>query len=426
LWTDFDCGELNADKARTYLERSKPSPIDVSLYEGCDLSLHGSFLQIIPHATDRLKSLGIEATQETLQDITAHLSRPAPLLEELFIDCGCKIMPHLNPTLTATLFNGDLSSLCSLTLKSVRTELPWRGMTNLTSFVLADTSPRDIPIGRFLDFFESAPHLRKIKLLVATPISGAQNGRLVSLVCLKWMEINGSEPPSFLLDHLIIPVGAKLQTEGTSRGPLIETLLPRSLDNLRNLPNFTNIRLLIHKCYTQVQFIGPNGGVCMVPETRRVDTTCLALESLARFDTSKTERLEINRGNSPSSDPPYQALLPMRDLRTLTLSHCTSPDIFIHALDPDTSPSGAVVCPKLEELVLVLRLDGETFDIKNVIEMAATRASRGAKLKSVRIVTHNESMQIDVLELRKHALHVECGPRVDVTDDDGDYFDEED
>jgi hypothetical protein len=84
-----------------------------------------------------------------------------------------------------------------------------------------------------------------------------------------------------------------------------------------------------------------------------------------------------------------------------------------------------VVCPKLEELVIEHM---EMVDIKNIIRMAAARASRGAKLKSVRIVSQGGFVQIDVLELKKHVLHVECAPGVDgVNDDTGDdNSDEED
>ena len=83
---------------------------------------------------------------------------------------------------------------------------------------------------------------------------------------------------------------------------------------------------------------------------------------------------------------------------------------------------GFVICPKLEELVLILRQNRETLNIQSVTSMAAARASRGAKLGSVRIVTHDKSMQIDALELREHVSHVECGPGAGVTDysDDGD------
>jgi hypothetical protein len=105
----------------------------------------------------------------------------------------------------------------------------------------------------------------------------------------------------------------------------------------------------------------------MIPRSSRVDKTCLVLESLDHFDTSKVERLEIDCHDSPSSDPPYRALLPMERLRTLTLYHCASPHIFIHALHPTVSSSGTVVCPELEELVIVLDSDNGMLDMKSVI-----------------------------------------------------------
>ena len=38
------------------------------------------------------------------------------------------------------------------------------------------------------------------------------------------------------------------------------------------------------------------------------------------------------------------------------------------------------------------------------------RASRGAKLKSIRVVSKRKFAPADVLELKKYVLHVECGP----------------
>ena len=159
----------------------------------------------------------------------------------------------------------------------------------------------------------------------------------------------------------------------------------------------------------------------MIPITPFSNTTRLVLGSLARFNTSKAEWLKIDYGDSPSSDRPYRALLPMKDLRALMLYECATPDAFTHALDPNMNPSGVVACPKLEGLILVLRQNRETLDIKSVIKMAEARASRGAKLKSVRIVTHDESMQIDALELREHVLYVECGPEDDDVANGGNY-----
>lgn len=141
--------------------------------------------------------------------------------------------------------------------------------------------------------------------------------------------------------------------------------------------------------------------------------TDLVLQGLARFDASKAEQLRIDYGD-PSSNSPHRALLPMENLRTLTLHRCENPLHFIHALHPGMSPSGVVVCPKFEELVLTPSTDWATPGIKGLIGMAAARASRGAKLKSFRILTR-DGVEVEFLELENYALHVECGPEVLMT-----------
>ena len=415
LWTNFDC--VGADRTRIYLERSKSSPINLSLCKYNRLSPHDPFFQITPHAIGRFKSLSIEGTPRNIRDITTHLSRPAPLLETMLIHGGRRRVSRRSPALTSALFNGDLSSLRELHLRSVRTELPWRDMTNLTSFALARTSP--VSISQLLDFFESTPHLREVELRSATTTSDAQNGRLVPLTCLKRMEIAIGGPSSVLLDHLRIPVGTRLTTRVGFLRSLIEDHLPRSLDDLRNLPDFKKIHLYDGAYYPRMRLSGPNGQIRMISVISPRRETCLMLGSLAQFNTSKTERLDIVCGNPPSAGHPYQALLPMKNLRTLTISWCESPYTFIHALDPRLSSSRTVVCPKLEELVLVLCVDGEVFGIQYVVGMVVARALRGAKLNSLRIVSQREFPQVDILQLKKHISHVECGPEADGVDEDG-------
>ena len=51
--------------------------------------------------------------------------------------------------------------------------------------------------------------------------------------------------------------------------------------------------------------------------------------------------------------------------------------------------------------------------------MAGARESKGARLKLLRIITHVKFAEIDVLELRKHVLQVECDPQAGA-DDNGD------
>jgi len=412
---------MNEEQVRVYLERSKSSPINLSLQRRSEMYPRDPFFQIIPHTVGRLKSLTIDGVPENLQDITAHLTCPAPLLEDVILCGDCVQTPDQYPVLTSALFNGDLSSLRNLSLDCVHTELPWRNMVNLTSFTLSNTPPGGITVIQLLDFFEGAPHLRDVDLYFAipTPTPGAQSGRLVSLTCLKWMEINGSGPPSVLLDHLLIPVGAGLVLEADLLNSLVGDFLPRSLDNLRNLSRFSAIKLTIDGSCVYMTFSGPNGRVAAIPTIPQGNETRLAFESLAQLDTSRTEQFRIGNGNPLSRDVVHQALLPLRELRVLILYRCYSPRTFIHALHPGTSSPEVAVCPKLEELVLILRDRREGIDIKWITEMAEARASRGKKLKTVRIAdSWNIPNPEDMLEFGKHVGHVEYSPQVDTIDYD--------
>ena len=419
LWTNLDCED--EDQAHVYLKRSKSLPLNLSLRTDENYCNH-PFPDIIPHAIGRLRSLHIEGTSGNLEDFTKHLFRPAPLLEKLSICGSYKRRPFFNPVLTPTLFNGDLSSLRSLCLESVCTGLPWRNMINLTSFKLFYVSLDGVTVSHFIDFFEGAPHLREVDLYFATPIYGARDDRLASPVYLERMRVTGGYRASRLLNHLLVPVGARSTIEVDLPSPPIKDRPPKFLENLRNLPNFTTVNLSSpNDRKPHMQFNGPNGQVKVILSIPRVDETCLVLESLDQFDTSSVERLTISRGNSPSGDLPYRALLPMKHLRTLILRQFANPHVFIHALHPTASPSGVMVCPELEELIIMF--DGITVDMESVIGVVAARASRGAKLKSVRIFGKDKLVGIDVLELKKHILHLEYGPECG---NDGDDTDEED
>jgi len=405
LWTNLNCVDLN--KTEVYLERSNSLLINLSLDRDNHLSPFDPFFQVIPNIIGRLKSLSVYGTPENLQLITAHLSQPAPHLERLSIHGGCnQVSPH-SPTLTPALFNGDLSSLRKLCVEYICTELPWRNMINLASFILTHTTPDGVSITQFLDFFESAPNLRTIDLYSAAPTSGIRNRRLVSLVRLEWMYTAGGGPYSLLLNHLLIPAGARLTTEVELPSPAGVDPPLRFLDNLRNLHNFTTVQVSGDNSYPRMQFSGPNGEVGVTLKDPRVNGTHLVLGSLARFDTTKTERLEIVNGNLMSNNHLYHALLPMKDLRTLTLSQCRRPHIFVCALNPTVGPSRIMVSPKLEELVIIL--DREEFDIRSVIEAAEVRALGGAPLRTIRVVDRKADSEVDpadLLELGKCVLDV--------------------
>jgi len=118
LWTDIDCEDV--EKAEVYLERSKPSPINLSLRRGGKaMSPRDPFFRMIPDAIGRLKSLWVRGTEENLQDIAASLSPSVPLLEELVVS-GVPVLLGRNPILPPALFNGDLSRPHSSTEISLR------------------------------------------------------------------------------------------------------------------------------------------------------------------------------------------------------------------------------------------------------------------------------------------------------------------
>ena len=126
--------------------------------------------------------------------------------------------------------------------------------------MLAQIPPGEISLTQLLDFFESAPHLCNVELYSVIPTPGAEGGRLVTLGCLEKMEIIDCGPPSVLLNHLSILVGATLWIEVDSANSLIEDLLPRSLDNLGNFTDFT-VRLSVGEPDSRMEFSGPNGKV---------------------------------------------------------------------------------------------------------------------------------------------------------------------
>jgi hypothetical protein len=96
----------------------------------------------------------------------------------------------------------------------------------------------------------------------------------------------------------------------------------------------------------------------------------------------------------------------MKDLRTLTLARCNNL-IFILPLNPDKNPSKIVACPKLEEIIIYIKRPGQ-FHVGELLSMAKGRASRGAKLSAITIVSTDALAPTkEVFQLRKHVSRVE-------------------
>jgi hypothetical protein len=133
-----------------------------------------------------------------------------------------------------------------------------------------------------------------------------------------------------------------------------------------------------------------------------VDPTGIMLSSLALFDTSNTRQLQLINSNPLSDSLLHRALLPMKNLHTLTLAQCQNSSPFFHALKPDRGSSDVLICPKLEKLVLPIK----EFDGQGLMDMVAERALRGAKLGSLEITSRTKPVPMVALELRKHVSRV--------------------
>ena len=401
------------------LDCSGSSPISAWLERYQGPPPHDPPLQVIPHAIAQLKSVVIHGRPEKIQEVTAQLSHPAPLLESLRIEVEDTHLPEDGPMIATTLFNGDFPSLHDLDLQGPCTELPWRTMVNLTSLKLAYTSWVELPAGQLLDFFESTPRLRKVQL--ANLALGAYGGRSVPLPCLKRMDIIGGDSPALLFDHLLIPVGAKLTTRGDQRH---SAYLPSSFGPIRDLTGF-RVHLHVGGFYPSTRISEQTVEINIVPATPQAaatSDTCRVLESLAQFDSSKTERLRLAGGDLLLRDgcALYGLFFAMKGLRTITISRCKNVSKIFGWLDDID------MCPKLEELVVDARGDGEKLDTERMIRMAATRATMLVKLKSVRIVSRDKFVQTRALKLKEYVPHVECSPRVALVSDAVDSGDEED
>lgn len=414
LWTRLDCA--NVDKTRTYIERSRSSPLEVYLGDFYDCQ-EEAVLLVAPHA-HRLKTLVVYEDQtEALSFRPEHFSAPAPGLKILVI--------HLTrdeaPSLPDKLFDGDLSSLRDLTLVGVVTPLPWRGMSNLTTFDLSYTPENGILLTQLLDFFESAPRLSHVYLHNSIPgFSNAPTQRVLSMAHLESLTIIAQPVHSILLNHLSIPAGAAVFSEfscSDARFPIQSYL--SSLDNLRNLSHIAAVNLRIGPEYRAIRLSGPSGELHVRGMSENGGTsqgTKRFLRSLDLFNFSRCQWLAVTLTAyelASSIAASYQLLDTMKAVRILTLSQCTNLP-FISALDPDKCPDQTVLCPELEEIVLYIN-DPKEVHINQLLKMAKMRASRRAKLSAVTITVVNgvTTRPEEVFQLREHVSRVEY--RMDVT-----------
>ena len=400
---------MNIDKTRTYIQRSRSSPLKLNLE--FDEDINDSFPLMIPHV-HRLKSLTIRTYP--LPSVLDNFRFRTPLLEKLDIQINTidEVIPD------SALFDGDLPSLRNLRLSGFFTHFPWKNLANLQA-VRLEHSFRPYQTTQILDLFDSAPLLRAVFLRYPMPDSSdAPPGRMVTLRHLKLFIIDAVPPQSTLLRHLQIPIGASLISEFCFHGqecPLLD-YIPETPPNLNNLSHITTIHLFLSSGSKCVRLSGPSGSLqvyaspvcCEAPFSYAID--CHILQSFGPTMLSKIQRLIVS-AHLPHQKwvgecPIFQTLSSMNNLRTLALVNCdTLP--FILALDPKQNLSNPVLCSNMEELVL--HISSYDFSFKPIVNMAKNRASRGAKLSSIVIVSPASlwSSWKGIPELSDHITHLE-------------------
>ena len=402
LWNRFDL--TNTDKTRTYIQRSRSSPLKFHLANGKDIK--HAFPLIIPHI-HRLRSLSV-SVWNTLTSVLEDFRYPTPLLEKLVVIA----LPGRAKSCVG-LFNGDLPLLRELIVSGIDIHLPWKNLKSL-QVVRLHLSSKRYGATQFLDFLESAPllHTLSLRFQAASDSSDASPERMVSLRHLKTFTINPYSRPSILLHHLHIPTRASLISEFDTPGeesPFPDYLTKRFV-NFSNISDVTAINLLLDSDGTSVRFSGPSGSLRVIayweyaaPHTveRQIFRSLGPILSATRVLTisdrgrSRATHWEDNHnfkrlviagcGDSESTEvqacPIFQILSSTDNLRTIILDACYYL-FFTRALDPEQHPSNLLLCPNLEEL-LFYRTYLEPFEFKQVSSMARNRASRGAKLSLI-------------------------------------------
>ena len=413
LWTN-----LNVEKTRTYIQRSRSSSLNSSLQNTDDITYsYDAFSLVIPHIS-QLQSLDIRG--DVLPEILDHFHCPAPLLEKLDI---CITPTDLEfPIFDGASFNGELPSLREFSLSGVITDLAWRNMKNLRVFTLSNPelyNVHEITVTQILDFFESAPSLRHVEFENPIPdLSDAPPGRIVSLPHLKSLSLNKFTSPSILLNHFHIPPGASLMAWDSVRSEEFSPLdyLPDKSPNFENLSHIDVVNLYFTPGVKFVLLGGPSGILflaCYMKDHQTVSSATVdhrVLRSIGPPRLPTIRKIEVSKYAHPPQArvegcPVFQALSSLNTLRTLILSDC-NPLPFILALNPEKNSSALVPCPNLEELVIYPSLNPRHEYAGDLVDMSRSRDSKGAKLSSITIVD-DSALEEEVSKLKEHATRVE-------------------
>ena len=243
--------------------------------------------------------------------------------------------------------------------------------------------------------------------------------RTVFLPHLNDLVVLADQAHSIVLNHLRIPMGASISQYfnfGGTKSSLVE-YLPEASTNLMNLSHVNTVNLLFDSEEKFVELNWPSGSLRVFGHWKDWVTASWfvmdreILRSLSPPIPSTVRKLYISRYGHPDPAegydcPIFQTLSSMTNLQTLKLSECNNQP-FILALDPEGSEAKLVLCPDLENLVLSVESWGRSHS-ECITRMAEDRASRGARVSSIRIVFRGEpAPEEELSKLAEYVARVE-------------------
>ena len=380
LWTEVEFG--NSDRASTYLERSKSTPLHVSVgYSAIDSESFAGDMSWF----GRIDSLRILACRDQIESIAGELCLPTPNLRSLTIDgrSGGGLI-HIPPE-----FLGRRAPfLRNLTLDSVSpmpvTNLPLQNLTNLRWVDLFSF----VGIEEVLVLLTLTPLLEALDLglrVQSTTEAGQHRGiTLTNLRRLAWANYGG---PLSLMSLLVAPElkHATIHVTSDSSHSDLSTILPL---HRNRFPWFAEPIALRYRYrnFTRSCHITYPSGYIEIHQTHMVnrhppDDRWLSTNASISFRKTKHLCVEAYGGCPSPGDIPMEQFESLESLELMgEVGELLS---VVRSNGSVTSGIPSIPFPSLSELHLIIR--GGDFPFEALAGVLKERKEAGYRIKALRI-----------------------------------------
>ncbi|KAF9782902.1 hypothetical protein BJ322DRAFT_1073218 [Thelephora terrestris] len=249
----------NSPEIKAYIERSKSTPLDVSL-------LYPSFVEfVIPHAS-RLAGLTVRLVKSSnFSQIAERLRNPLPMLHTFRVTV---IPPHPHALeFPPDLDNPFLSQTKKLELRGISTFLGPQSFPNVTELVLHTIRYVSTPMDRFLRTFEQLPSLERVSITFHASLYTNEDHRVVTLSHVQEMSLSvfadhvtDAHLPD-ILQYLRLPKLTSLCVQSLPRLTYYRPIFPHTTfrEHLPNLAQLPELQVNIGMSSDEVTFRSPSG-----------------------------------------------------------------------------------------------------------------------------------------------------------------------